>query len=215
MKKIIAPAILVKSRKDLVKTLRRIKGKVQRAQVDIMDGKFVPNKTIQANALKGIKTTTKLEIQLMVHNPYAYSAKLLEVTKPYMIIFHIETLFTAKKVKELISALKNAKVKVGIALNPRTTAQKVKPYLRMVDLLLVMTVQPGFSGQKFIPSTLRKIRQLRKWHKRIDIEVDGGVNQTTLVLAKKAGANVFVVNKALFTGSFSKNLQNLKHLIKR
>jgi ribulose-phosphate 3-epimerase len=88
-------------------------------------------------------------------------------------------------------------LRVGIAINPKTPALVVKPYLKLVDLVLVMTVQPGFGGQKLIPSTLKKVAQIRTWAPKLDIEVDGGINKDTAGLAVKAGANVLVAGNAI------------------
>lgn len=204
----IAPAILCTTKANLSKKLKII-SKVKRAQVDIMDGKFVKNKTVQPTDFKNIKSKVKLEFQLMVKDPVQYSQQLLKYFKPYMIIFHVESFTHKEDIASFIYHLKRHKIKAGIALNPRTNISRVKPFLKLVDLILVMTVQPGFSGQKFIKSTLKKISALRKITKK-DIEVDGGINFSTLPLVKKAGANIFVMNTALFKGSFSQNLKKAK-----
>jgi len=193
----IVPALLCKSRKEFLSKLRRAEPYVKKVQVDIMDGKFVKNKTIQAKHLKGIKTKLKLEIQLMVKNPIKYVDDFARL-KAYMIIFHIESCKNKEEVISLIKKIKSKKMKPSIALNPKTPISKVKPYLKYVNHILIMTVRPGFGGQKFIKKTLPKIKALRKLNKKMDIEVDGGVNKKTAHLAKKAGANILVSGMGIF-----------------
>jgi ribulose-phosphate 3-epimerase len=97
----------------------------------------------------------------------------------------------------VIDKIKSSRIKVGIALNPKTPASRIKSYLKLVDQVLVMTVKPGFGGQRFMKKMLPKIRLLRKWNKSIDIEVDGGVKVGTACLAATAGANVFAAGGAI------------------
>jgi ribulose-phosphate 3-epimerase len=204
----IVPAILVKKKSDLVKKLRGAAPYCQRAQIDIIDGKFANNKTIGSKSIKGIRTKLKQEIQLMVKDMDKYVDEFIKL-KPWMIICHIES---CKKPDELIKKIKKAKIKVGLALNPKTPASKIKKYLKKIDLVLVMTVKPGFGGQKFIKKMLPKIKQIRKWDKNIDIEVDGGIKPGTACLAKKAGANVFVAGGAIYKAkSIKTGVQQLKN----
>ena len=192
----IVPAILVKSRKELVNRLKKVEKYAKRAQIDIIDGKFAPNKTISAKALKGVRTKLKLEIQLMVKNPKKHIKEFAKL-KPWMIIFHIESCKSKKEALECIQMIKKAKIKPSIALNPDTSAAKIKPYLKLVDQVLVMTVYPGFMGKPFVPKTLGKIRTIRSWSKK-PIEVDGGIHVGTAKRAAKAGATVFVAGSAIF-----------------
>lgn len=193
----IAPALLCKSRKEVIEKLKLIEPYVKRAQLDVMDNKFVPNLTVQPKALRRIKTKIKIEAQLMVKNPADYLSDVCRMNA-WMAIFHYESVRNVRTIKNLIKQIRAHNLKVGIAINPRTKASVIKPFLKLVDLALVMTVQPGFGGQKLIPSTLKKVSQIRKWAPKLDIEVDGGINKTTAPLAIKAGANVLVAGNAIF-----------------
>lgn len=191
MKPIIVPSILVKNKKEFVNKTKRVQGIVSRAQIDIMDGKFVQNKTIQEIP----KTKLKYEVQLMVKDPVKYVEKYKDIA--WMIIFHIESCNSREEILKLIKLIKKYKIKVGIALNPKTKPEKIRPYLDLVDLVLVMTVEPGFGGQRFIPSTLKKIKKIRGWSD-VDIEVDGGIKIGTARKVFLAGANVLVAGSSIF-----------------
>jgi len=207
----IVPAILVKKKSDLVKRLRGAAPYCQRAQIDIIDGKFANNKTIGSRSIKGVRTKLKLEIQLMVKDMDKYVDEFIKL-RPWMIIFHVESCRNKKHVDELIKKIKKAKIKAGIGLSPKTPASKVKPFLKKIDLVLVMTVKPGWGGQKFIKKMLPKIKQIRKWDKNIDIEVDGGIKPGTACLASKAGANVFAAGGAIHKAKdIKKAVQQLKN----
>jgi len=205
----IVHAILVKSRNALVDRLKKVRPYVKRVQIDIIDNKFAKNKTIGPKSI--VKTKLKTEIQLMVKDVDKYVDDFIKL-KPWMIIFHIESCKNKKHAEEIIKRIKKAKIKAGIALNPKTKASKVKPFLKKVDLVLVMTVKPGWGGQKFIKKMLPKIKQIRKWDKNIDIEVDGGIKPGTACLASKAGANVFAAGGAIHKAKdIKKAVQQLKN----
>jgi len=193
MRNEIVPAVLVKSRTALKALLEKVEPFAKKVQVDIMDNKFVPNKTIDASAFKGIKTKLKLDFQLMVNNPEKHIPKYLKL-KPYNITFHVEA---CRDIEQCIKMIKTKKVKVGLGVNPKTPFKKIKPLIDKVDLVLVMTVEPGFQGQRFKTSMLKKIRQIRRAKPSIAIQVDGGVKLTNIAKAKQAGANSFVVGSAL------------------
>ncbi len=191
MKPIIIPAILVKNKKEFANKIKMVQGLVSRVQVDIMDGKFVKNRTIQEIP----KTKLKYEVQLMVKDPKKYVEKYKNIA--WMIIFHVESCSGKEEILSLIRLIRKYKVKVGIALNPKTKPERIKPYLDLVDLVLVMTVEPGFGGQRFVPNTLKKIRKIRGWSS-IDIEVDGGIKLGVARRVFSAGANVLVAGSSIF-----------------
>ncbi len=192
----IVPSLLCKTKEELLAKLRRIEPFVKRTQFDIMDGKFVQNKTVQPKELKGLKTKLAVECQLMVKEPADYLSDCCRMNAK-IIIFHYESYKNAKRIREFIKKIRAHHLKAGIAINPRTPAAKIKPFIKLVDLVLVMTVNPGFGGQKLIPATLKKVSQVRKWAPKIDIEVDGGINKNTAHLAVKAGANILVAGNAI------------------
>lgn len=208
----VAPAILSKSKKDVSSKLRKISRYCERAQIDIMDNKFVKNKTVQPATFKTLRTKCKLEFQLMVKDPVTYIKQLEKIKqKPWMIIVHRESFRTEDDAIYVLDYLKRQKIKPGIAINPKTPVSKIKNAAKHADLILVMTVEPGFGGQKFIKRTLPKIKALRKKFPRKDIEVDGGVNEETGALAKKAGANVLVAGTSIFNApSIKEKIKGLK-----
>jgi ribulose-phosphate 3-epimerase len=166
-------------------------------QLDVMDGKFVKNKSLMFDFK--LPKSKKYEAHLMIKNPEVWIEK--NWKKVNTIIFHLESLKNPDKV---IGLIKNKKMKVGIAINPQTSIEKIKIHINEIDLVLVMTVNPGKYGSKFIPKTLEKVRQIRKLNPNIEIEVDGGINDKTIRKTLSAGANRFV------SGSYIQNSENPK-----
>jgi len=198
MKMKVAASILSADFNNLAAELK----KVQRAgadliHIDIMDGHFVPNITIGPVVVKKIRKATKLplDVHLMIENPVKYIGAFVNAGSD-MITVHIETV-SIKELAAMAKGLKSKGVKLGVSLNPATPLAKIKKALPLVDFILVMSVNPGFSGQEFIPSALNKIRQLRAIFKK-DIAVDGGINNITGRLAKKAGANILAAGSYIF-----------------
>jgi ribulose-phosphate 3-epimerase len=193
----IIPAILVHNRNALIHHLRKAEKSAKRAQIDIIDGKFAKNTTIHPRDFAKLHTKLHLEFHLMVKHPESFIHEVAEIPAAKTIIIHIESLHSHEYAVALLEHIKFHKLKVGLALNPETPAHYVKPFLPMLDLVLVMTVHPGFMGHGFI-NMGRKIRQIREWDKKIDIEVDGGIHLGTARLCRAAGANLFVVGSALY-----------------
>ena len=198
MKIKIAPSILSADFSNLALELK----KVERAgadliHVDIMDGHFVPNITIGPVVVKYIRKATKLplDVHLMIENPAKYIGAFVNSGSD-MITVHIETV-SIKELAAIAKGLKNRGVKLGISLNPATPLVKIKKALPLVDFVLVMSVNPGFGGQAFIPSALSKIKQLRAIFKK-DIAVDGGINNITGRLVREAGANILAAGSYIF-----------------
>ena len=203
----IAPSILSADFSKLSVELR----KVERAgadliHVDVMDGHFVPNITIGPVVVKFMRQSTKLplDVHLMIQNPAKYVGAFVNAGSD-MITVHIETI-SLKELQLIAKGLKKSKVKLGISLNPGTALAKIKPALGIVDFVLVMSVNPGFGGQTFIPGAIEKIRQLRAIFAK-DIAVDGGINNSTAKLVKQVGANV------LIAGSYIFGAKNIKQAI--
>jgi len=192
-------------------TLAREIRKVERAgadmlHVDIMDGHFVPNITIGPVVVKYMRKATRLplDVHLMIKNPKKYINSFAAAGSD-MLTVHIEAV-PMKDIRSISKALKVKKIKFGVSLNPETPLEKIKPCLRLADFVLVMSVNPGFGGQAFIPSALAKIRELRRIFRK-DIAVDGGINAATGKLAKEAGANI------LAAGSYIFGAKNIKKAI--
>lgn len=188
MKKTIIPAIIAKSQKELDERIKKVSSNIY--QLDIMDGKFVKNKSLMFNfsLLKG----KKYEAHLMIKNPESWILK--NWKKIDMIIFHLES---TKNPEVLIKIIKSKKRRVGIAINPNTSFEKLEPYINKIDMVLIMTVNPGKYGSKFLPKTIEKIKKLRKLKPKLNIEVDGGIDIKTIKLVNKMGVNRFVVGSYL------------------
>jgi ribulose-phosphate 3-epimerase len=140
-------------------------------------------------------TALPLDVHLMIQNPIKYLGAFVNAGSD-MITVHIETV-SLKELQTIARGLKKKKVKLGISLNPGTPLAKIKPVLGLVDFVLVMSVNPGFGGQAFIPGATNKIKQLRAIFKK-DIAVDGGINNLTAKLVKRAGANILIAGSYIF-----------------
>ena len=165
--------------------------------VDVMDGHFVPNLTYGPPFIKSLKQTAKvpLDVHIMVSNPGETAKRFLDAGADYL-TFHVEA---AKDPKKIISEIKSAGAKAGISLNPDTPVEDILPYLDSLDLVLVMSVHPGFGGQKFIPNAVEKVKKIREAaHDSLLISVDGGVNDQTAKQVRDAGANVLVAGSYVY-----------------
>lgn len=194
----IAPSILAADMNNLERDIKEVASLgADYIHIDVMDGKFVPNETNGLTMLKSAKNATDivLDVHLMVENP-------LEYMKPFIkdadiITFHVEAV-DKFQTEEIIKNLKDKGKKVGIALKPKTPITEIIPFLEKIDMVLIMTVEPGFGGQELILETIQKIKELRKLKPDLDIEVDGGINLDTVAFVKEAGANVLVAGTAIF-----------------
>ena len=173
--------------------------------IDVMDGRFVTNKTDGKYMMKhAIKSSNKpIDVHLMVNNPYT---QIKHYLKADCIIFHIEAV-DEKTALKIINCLKENNVKIGISIKPNTETNCIEKYINMIDKVLIMTVEPGYGGQKLIAETLDKVKVIREENPEIDIEVDGGINEQTANMAIEAGANILVAGTALF------NSENMKDTI--
>lgn len=182
----IIPTILVKNLSEFGERVKKIKKLgFDFAQIDIADGKFVKNKTFWL-----LEGNLDYELHLMVKNPEEIIKQVKNSKKIQKIIFHFEAV---KQVNKIIKLIKNYNFQAGLAINPETNILKIKKYLKNLDLVLIMGVHPGFSGQKFIPETINKIKKLRKLNSKILIEVDGGINAKNANKILKAGADILAV----------------------
>lgn len=194
----IAPSLLSADFSCLDKEISRVEAAgADMLHIDVMDGHFVPNITIGPVVVKFIRKSTKLplDVHLMIENPQKYTEAFIKAGSD-MITVHVETI-KGSQLSVLSSQLKARKIKLGISLNPETALSKIKPLLKYADFVLVMSVNPGFGGQEFIFSALRKIKQLRLIFKG-DISVDGGINDRTAPLAINAGANILAAGSYIF-----------------
>lgn len=208
MRKVV-PSVLTKDYQELERKIRILERMTDVIQIDIMDGELVPNVSIGAEEVRQVATKSQLEIHLMVKDPIAYIKPFANIGA-FRAIFHIESDGNAL---DVIDEIRQSSMEPGIALNPTTPVEKIQPFLNLVDIVLVMGVNPGFQGQKFIPETLTKVQAIKKL-KPVIIEVDGGVNPETGLDLLKAGVDILNVGSYLFKGnSVEDNWERMQEII--
>ena len=217
MKKIkISPSILSADFSQLGNEIRRLEeGGADMIHVDVMDGHFVPNLTIGPPVIRALKKHTSMifDVHLMISPVHEYIEAYSNAGAD-IITIHPET---TDDLKLSILKIKELKKKVGVSLNPETKVDTISNLLEQIDLVLVMSVNPGFGGQKFMPEVLSKIKELKKIQQKkninFDIEIDGGINFDNSKTAIDAGANILVSGTTIFksnNGDIKKNIELLK-----
>lgn len=185
---------------------------VRYLHIDVMDGMFVPSISFGMPVIATLRKHTNLffDVHLMIEKPERYIEEFAKCGAD-LINFHIEA---TEDVEGVIQKIRSLEKKVGITIKPATPAEAVQPYLKLVDMVLVMTVEPGFGGQKLIPHCLDKVRAVREMAQNqgidMDIEVDGGIDREDIYLALEAGANVIVAGSAVFHGDVVGNVKALQ-----
>lgn len=208
LEKKIIPAIIAKNQKELERRINKVVDFVDIIQLDFMDGKFVPNNSIDFD-FKLPKTKCKFESHLMINDPEKWISKY--GSKVDTILVHFESI---KDPMSIIHLVKDKNKKVGFVLNPETSIFKIENYLDYLDQVLIMTVNPGFYGSPFLHEMIEKISNLRKIKPELDIEVDGGVVPETIDLVNKAGANMFVSGSYIVkSNNVKESINNLKKII--
>ena len=217
MKKIqISPSILSADFSQLGAEIKRLEeGGADMIHVDVMDGHFVPNLTIGPPVIKALRKqcSIKFDVHLMISPVHKYIEAYSDAGAD-IITIHPEA---TDNLEESILKIKSLNKKVGVSLNPETKLDLIIDYLEKIDLVLIMSVNPGFGGQKFMPEVLDKIRELKKIQSKnnlnFDIEIDGGINFDNCQLAIEAGANILVSGTTVFksnNGDIKKNINLLK-----
>ncbi len=198
----IAPSILSADFGNLERSIKLVKD-AEWLHIDVMDGHFVPNITIGPIVVKGLRKYTKqvLDTHLMISDPAKYLGNYIEAGSD-RITFHIEA---TSNPLEIIKMIRNTGTKVGISIKPNTCVDTISEFIPLIDQVLVMSVEPGFGGQKFMTSSLDKIKAISalrdKFNSELLIVVDGGINQETALLCKEAGANVLVAGSYVFNSN--------------
>ena len=183
--------------------------------IDIMDGHFVPNLSIGPAVVKAVRPLTKLpfDVHLMLSKPGNYIRQFSEAGADHITI-HVEA---EDDIEATLTNIRALGCSVGISIKPETAAETILPYLKMVDLILVMTVEPGFGGQKFLGHVVEKIKLIRNWIDKesypIHLEVDGGINSDTAPIVLEPGVNILVAGNSIFrsTDGIGSAIQTLKH----
>jgi len=194
MEPVVIPAILAKTKEELLQRISQVNGLAGEIQLDIMDGDFVPNKTVGLDELVSIPAlkNARYEFHWMVRNPEKW---IEHIPGGHMHLVHVETI---KSFAEIEAAVRKSGGRLGLAINPETPLEALLPFAARAERILVMTVHPGFSGQKYMVEMEKKISALRAKFPKVDIEVDGGVNLETIRGAYAAGANILAAASAIF-----------------
>lgn len=192
---IIVPGILTNDERDYARRLRLAEHVAGLIQIDVVDGKFAKSETVQTDVIKKYESSRNLEIQLMVASPLDYIPDLVQLDYVSRIIFPLEI---DGNVNEIIYEIKKVKLQVGISLNPQTPIYSALKFFETIDLLLLMTGKPGFSGQKLGEDTYARIHEAKSFAPELAVEIDIGVNFENVQQLASAGADFLVTSSAIY-----------------
>lgn len=210
MEKILSPSILSADFARLGEEIREAdEAGAQYIHIDVMDGLFVPSISFGMPVIKAIRPVTKkvFDVHLMIDRPERYIREFADCGAD-IITFHLEA---CDCIRETVEEIHSLGLKAGLSIKPNTPVDTLKPYLDILDMILIMSVEPGFGGQKYIDTSTEKIRQTRNLidesGRDIDLEVDGGIKQDNVGMVLEAGANVIVAGSSIFKNNITENIK--------
>lgn len=207
----IVPAILTNSREDYKNKISILEKIVSRVQIDVIDSQFAKNHTISAKEIISVKTSLFLEAHLMTNDPEKYIED-CDKASIKLITIHLEA--CRDNINNILDKIHSLGIEAGVAINPETPIELIKPFKDKADLVLIMSVYPGFDGQEFIPATLKKLKTARKLLPNTKIEVDGGINLSNIKKIALSGADYLTINSNLFKNGIKESAikESLKKL---
>ena len=218
MKNILSPSLLAADFKKLGQEIKKTEENgAEYLHFDVMDGIFVPSISFGMPVLKSIRSCTEqlMDVHLMITEPIRYLKEFKEAGAD-LVTVHLEA---CEDVEKTLDAIHECGMKAGLSIKPGTPAEALEPYLEKLELVLIMSVEPGFGGQKFIPESLDKISAVRKMLEvagsNADLEVDGGIYQNNVGEVLEAGANVIVSGSGVFRGDAAQNTREFMEILQR